>query len=139
MTTEQVKKELNDINNKLSIIKALEIKIDNRRSLLDIKTISFGDEVSGKSAITEIDLIYQVSKLEKQKLNLQYEIDLLFCFIESLNDNEKRIILSRYKEKLTLSEVAELVSYDVGHVKRLITSSLEKITEMYSKIEMSQK
>lgn len=135
MTTEQVKNELKDINNKKNRIKALEIKIENRKSLLGIKGISFSDEAGGTNHQTEIDLIHQVNKLEKRKLNLECDLNLLMCFIESLNTNEKQVIKKRYLDNLTLTETSKIVSYDVGHVKRLITSALENITEMYNKLD----
>jgi len=83
----------------------------------------------------EVELTENISSppSDIKKVELNYELNLILKKINSLDKSDREILLMRFVDELSNTEIAELLGKDEGAVRTKISRSLAKLRELLAK------
>ena len=114
----------------LKALKSFESFDENRSFQSWIYTIAHNHLVNYyRTANREVELTENTFSVENdsKRVELSYELDLILKEINNMDSSDKEVLLMRFVDQLSNSEIATLLDKEEGAVRTKISRSLEKL------------
>jgi len=120
----------------LKALKSFENFDQNRSFQAWIYTIAHNHLVNYyRTAKREVELTENIfsTAADSQKIELNYELDLVLKEINSLEESDKEILLMRFVDQFSNTEIADLLGKEEGAVRTKISRSLDRLRKQLEK------